>query len=76
VIGERTDPVLAAAAEFRNARRALHRRELERLGDALAMPQLRLPHVVTAGLDARRRPPLAAGPGPARPRLVSAHEVP
>lgn len=52
VIGERTDPVLAAAAEFRNARRALHRRELERLGDALAMPQLRLPHVVTAGLDA------------------------
>ena len=52
VIGERTDPVLAAAAQFRNARRALHRRELERLGDALAMPQLRLPHVVTAGLDA------------------------
>ena len=38
------------AAEFRNARRALHRRELERLGEALAMPQLPLPAVAGSHL--------------------------
>ena len=38
------------AAEFRNARRALHRRELERLGEALAMPQLHLPAVAGSHL--------------------------
>jgi arsenite-transporting ATPase len=46
----RTDPALAAAAEFRNGRRRLHRHELARLADALAIPQLRLPQVVTADL--------------------------
>ncbi len=45
-----TDPALVAAAEFRNGRRRLHRHELARLSDALAMPQLRLPHLVTADL--------------------------
>jgi anion-transporting ArsA/GET3 family ATPase len=44
------DPVLAAAAAFRNGRRAMQRRELARLSDALAIEQIRLPHVVTAGL--------------------------
>ncbi len=45
-----TDPVLAAAATFRNGRRAMHRRELTRLSDALAIEQILLPHVATAGL--------------------------
>lgn len=49
-IRPRTDPALAAAAEFRTARRRLHRHELARLGDALAIPQLHLPHLVTADL--------------------------
>jgi anion-transporting ArsA/GET3 family ATPase len=42
---------LRAAAEFRNARRELHRRESERLGEALAVEQLRLPLVASAALD-------------------------
>ncbi|MBI5089023.1 MAG: AAA family ATPase [Actinobacteria bacterium] len=41
---------LAAAARFRNARRAMHRREIARLGELLAIDQIRLPHVVTPGL--------------------------
>jgi arsenite/tail-anchored protein-transporting ATPase len=45
-----TDAVLAAAADYRNARRALHRREIARLSDALAIEQVHLPHVVSAGL--------------------------
>jgi anion-transporting ArsA/GET3 family ATPase len=43
-------PGLADAAAFRNARRAMHRREVERLGELLAIDQIRLPHLVTSGL--------------------------
>jgi arsenite-transporting ATPase len=43
---------LVAAAMFRNGRRAMHRRELARLSELLAIPQIRLPHLVTAGLTA------------------------
>jgi Mrp family chromosome partitioning ATPase len=43
---------LAAAARFRTERRAMHRAELERLGRLLPLPQLHLPLVPTAGLDA------------------------
>jgi anion-transporting ArsA/GET3 family ATPase len=50
VVKPRTDAALAAAAAFRNGRRRLHRQELARLADALAMPQLRLAHLVTADL--------------------------
>ncbi|MFN6119583.1 MAG: ArsA-related P-loop ATPase [Actinomycetes bacterium] len=56
-----TDPALAAAAAFRNSRRDVHRRELERLTDALALDQILLPHVVTAGLTADDVARLAAG---------------
>jgi len=56
-----TDPALAAAAEFRNTRRALHRREIARLTDALAIEQIRLPHVVSSGLTADDVCILAAG---------------
>lgn len=52
VVPDAADPALAAAARFRNARRGLHRRELERLDDELAIPHVCLPHVVTAGLCA------------------------
>ena len=45
------DSPLRAAAEFRNARRELHRRESDRLGEALGVEQLRLPLVVSAALD-------------------------
>ncbi len=38
------------AAEFRNARRALHRRECDRLADELALPQLHLPSVAGSHL--------------------------
>jgi len=38
------------AAEFRNARRALHRRECDRLADELALPQLHLPAVAGSHL--------------------------
>ncbi len=54
------DPVLADAAGFRNARRALHRREVERLGSDLALAQIHLPHVVTADLTAADVAGLAA----------------
>ncbi len=56
-----TDPVLAAAARFRNGRRAMQRRELARLSDALAIEQIRLPYVVTAGLTSDDVARLAAG---------------
>ena len=45
------DSPLRAAAEFRNARRGLHRRESQRLADTLALRLLRLPLVATATLD-------------------------
>jgi arsenite-transporting ATPase len=46
-----TPAPLAAAAAYRNARRALHAREIARLQDSLAMRQIHLPDVVAAGLD-------------------------
>jgi anion-transporting ArsA/GET3 family ATPase len=52
VIGPNTPVSLAAAARYRSARRALHRREIERLSDDLAFAQIHLPHVPTADLDA------------------------
>lgn len=42
---------LRAAAEFRNARRALHASECRRLADALALAQVHLPVVPGAHLD-------------------------
>lgn len=42
---------LAEAARYRNARRDLHRRALHRLEDDLALTQIHLPQVATAGLD-------------------------
>jgi hypothetical protein len=41
-----------AAAEFRNARRSLHSREMARLSEQLALPQLVLPQVPGSVLDA------------------------
>jgi hypothetical protein len=40
------------AAEFRNARRALHRAECDRLANELALPQLHLPQVAGSQLAA------------------------
>ncbi len=42
---------LRAAAEFRNARRALHRQEATRLGKTLDLEQIRLPLVRSQALD-------------------------
>lgn len=47
-----TGAALAAAARFRTERRAMHRAEVHRLGELLPLPQLHLPLVPTAGLDA------------------------
>jgi arsenite/tail-anchored protein-transporting ATPase len=49
-VGASTDPALADAAAFRNSRRSLHRAEIERLSDALAIEQICLPQIITAGL--------------------------
>jgi arsenite-transporting ATPase len=43
---------LVEAAEYRTARRALHRRELDHLADDIALPQIVLPQVVSVGIDA------------------------
>ena len=43
---------LRAAAEFRNARRGLHRRESQRLADTLDLPHICLPLVTSTALDA------------------------
>jgi arsenite/tail-anchored protein-transporting ATPase len=50
---------LRAAAEFRNGRRALHRQEVARLGELLAIPQLRLAQE-HGGIDAAAVARLAA----------------
>jgi arsenite/tail-anchored protein-transporting ATPase len=42
---------LRAAAEFRNARRALHRHESQRLVETLDLPEVRLPLMSAAALD-------------------------
>ena len=54
---------LRAAAEFRNARRELHRRETERLTDALQLEQLRLPLLASSVLDKSSVAELADGLG-------------
>jgi len=46
------DSPMRLAAEFRNARRALHTAECDRLADELALPQLHLPTVPGSGLTA------------------------
>ena len=51
---------LYEAAEFRNARRDLHRRESQRLGDALDLEQIRLPLLATQSLDHQAISELAA----------------
>jgi hypothetical protein len=60
-VTDRTDTALAAAANFRNSRRALHAAEIERLTELLALPQVHLPQVVAAGLEAHHIDTLAAG---------------
>ena len=45
------DTPLRAAAEFRNARRALHRHESQRLGETLDVQQIRLPLVASQALE-------------------------
>ena len=45
-----TDGGLVAAAQYRNARRQLHRDEIARLTDVLAIDQIHLPHLVSPGL--------------------------
>jgi arsenite/tail-anchored protein-transporting ATPase len=52
---------MRAAAEFRNARRAMHAAERERLAGSLALPQLALPLVAGSMLDAASVDALAAG---------------
>ena len=54
------DSSLRAAAEFRNARRALHRREATRLAETLDRPQIRLPLVAAASIDTNAIGQLAA----------------
>ena len=49
-IRDDTPSGLAAAARYRNARRDLHRRALSRLDEDLALAQIHLPQVATAGL--------------------------
>jgi anion-transporting ArsA/GET3 family ATPase len=51
---------LRAAAEFRNARRELHRRESKRLHEVLELPQLRLPLIADSALDSDSIAALAA----------------
>ncbi len=59
---ERAKPgtTLYDAAEFRNARRDLHRREAERLAEALDLEQIRLPLLATQALDPESIAELAA----------------
>ena len=52
---------LRAAAEFRNSRRALHRHEVARLAEELALPQLLLPVAAQATLTAAAVSVLADG---------------
>ncbi len=42
---------LRDAAEFRNARRTLHRHEAQRLADSVDIPQIRLPLVASVAID-------------------------
>jgi hypothetical protein len=52
---------LRAAAEFRNARRELHRRETQRLAETLQLAQVRLPLLASSVLDKASVAELAAG---------------
>jgi anion-transporting ArsA/GET3 family ATPase len=56
------DSSLREAAEFRNARRALHRREVARLAESIDRQQLRLP-MMTSATDSEVVTALAAGLG-------------
>jgi arsenite/tail-anchored protein-transporting ATPase len=71
VIPDDAGNVLAEAARFRNGRRAMHRRELARLGEALALGQLRLPLLPRSGLDVNDINLLAAGLGSGFPEESS-----
>jgi hypothetical protein len=51
---------LRAAAEFRNARRGLHRRESKRLAETLDRPHICLPLITEAALDTNSIERLAA----------------
>ncbi len=61
VINDAVDEVLAEAARYRNARRAMHRRELDHLGAALALEQIHLPLLARSGLTAADVDYLAEG---------------
>jgi arsenite-transporting ATPase len=54
------DSSLRAAAEFRNARRALHRHESQRLVESLDLPEVRLPLLSAAAFDSDTIEQLAA----------------
>lgn len=54
------DSALRAAAEFRNARRELHRHETQRLTATLQLPQVRLPLLASSVLDVASVAELAA----------------
>jgi arsenite/tail-anchored protein-transporting ATPase len=54
---------LRAAAEFRNARRGLHRRESARLAESLDLPHICLPLISAGELDAESIKQLADGLG-------------
>jgi hypothetical protein len=57
---------LRAAAEFRNARRGLHRVETRRLAESLELEQIRLPLLATPALDKSSIAELAARLGAPR----------
>lgn len=64
LLDERAAPegsALRRAAEFRNARRTLHAAQSARLADRLALPQVHLPEVAGARLDAASIDHLALG---------------
>lgn len=58
-VGARIPATLKHAAEYRNARRALQRGELDRLSNDLALQQLVLPQLPVAGIAASDLPALA-----------------
>jgi anion-transporting ArsA/GET3 family ATPase len=60
-VGPDTDPALAAAADYRTSRRALHVAEMDRLSELLALEQIHLPHLSVAGLTAADIDTLAEG---------------
>ena len=61
VVDNATDEVLVEAARYRNARRAMHRRELDHLAEMLAIEQIHLPLLARSGLVAADIDRLAEG---------------